>query len=200
MRVCLYVLCGHLLGKGWPLGSRLWCLLWVCHFPIGILGQVWYLIVSIPDLCTLTYFEPAYHEILVSNIWAASLWEVSDEPVYPCSLTRVFATGTHKVGTYNCRWSCSLCKQVVKIYSGSRIVNDRLNNHLCSECMHASVQLSNVQARLTVHNEWHSFIKNLWLNWRFSLALTICESWALFFVSSWCVNLIRVFLHIDTLH
>ena len=23
---------------------------------IGILGQVWYLIVSIPDLCTLTYF------------------------------------------------------------------------------------------------------------------------------------------------
>ena len=31
-------------------------LLWVCHFPIGILGQVWYLIVSIPDLCTLTYF------------------------------------------------------------------------------------------------------------------------------------------------
>ena len=28
----------------------------VCHFPIGILGQVWYLIVSDPDLCTLTYF------------------------------------------------------------------------------------------------------------------------------------------------
>ena len=28
----------------------------VCHFPIGILGQVWYLIVSIPDLCTLLTF------------------------------------------------------------------------------------------------------------------------------------------------
>ena len=56
VRVCLYVIWGHLLGKGWPLASRLWCLLWVCHFPIGILGQVWYLIVSIPDLCTLTYF------------------------------------------------------------------------------------------------------------------------------------------------
>ena len=26
VRVCLYVLCSHLLGKGWPLGSRLWCL------------------------------------------------------------------------------------------------------------------------------------------------------------------------------
>ena len=35
-----------------------WNLLWVCYFPIGILGQVWYLIVSIPDLCTLTYFDP----------------------------------------------------------------------------------------------------------------------------------------------
>ena len=55
--------CGHLLGEGWPLGSRLWCLLWVCHFPIGILGQVWYLIVSIPDLCTLTYFNPGINSI-----------------------------------------------------------------------------------------------------------------------------------------
>ena len=26
MRVCLYVPCGHLPGKGWPCGSRLWCL------------------------------------------------------------------------------------------------------------------------------------------------------------------------------
>ena len=31
-------------------------LLRVCHFPIGILDQVWYLIVLIPDFCTLTYF------------------------------------------------------------------------------------------------------------------------------------------------
>ena len=26
VRVCLYVPCGRLLGKGCPLGSRLWCL------------------------------------------------------------------------------------------------------------------------------------------------------------------------------
>ena len=32
-------------------------LLSVCHFPIGILGPVWYWIVSIPDLCNLTYFS-----------------------------------------------------------------------------------------------------------------------------------------------
>ena len=28
----------------------------MCHFPIGILGQVWYLIVSIPDLCIFITF------------------------------------------------------------------------------------------------------------------------------------------------
>ena len=71
VRVCLYVLRGHLLGKGWPLGFRLWCLLWVCHFPIGILGQVWYLIVSIPDLCNLTYFSMAHSTVL----WWSSLLE-----------------------------------------------------------------------------------------------------------------------------
>ena len=32
-------------------------LLWVCYFPIGILGQVWYLIVLIPDLCPLSYLN-----------------------------------------------------------------------------------------------------------------------------------------------
>ena len=32
------------------------CLNVFCHFPCGILGQLWYLIVSIPDLCRLSYF------------------------------------------------------------------------------------------------------------------------------------------------
>ena len=69
VRFCLYVLRGHLLGKGWPLGSRLWCLLWVCHFPIGILGQVWYLIVSIPDLCNLTYFDQDFHsDVIMTSV------------------------------------------------------------------------------------------------------------------------------------
>ena len=27
-------------------------------FPCGILGQVWYLIVLIPDLCRISYFDP----------------------------------------------------------------------------------------------------------------------------------------------
>ena len=29
----------------------------IVTFPYGLLGQVWYLIVSIPDLCLLAYFE-----------------------------------------------------------------------------------------------------------------------------------------------
>ena len=33
-----------------------------------------------------------------------------------------------------------------------------------------------------------------WLSLGFSLALTVCGSWALFFVSSWCVGLMRLFL------
>ena len=57
MHVCLFVPCGNVLGKSWPLGSLVVSHLYVCHFSIDILGQVWYLIVSIPDLCTLTYFH-----------------------------------------------------------------------------------------------------------------------------------------------
>ena len=34
VRVCLLIPCGHLLGKGWPLGSRLWCLIVKLSFPL----------------------------------------------------------------------------------------------------------------------------------------------------------------------
>ena len=50
-------------------------LLLACHFPIGILGQVWYLIVSIPDPCSLTYFYSGHgqfayktNDSMVANI------------------------------------------------------------------------------------------------------------------------------------
>ena len=39
-----------------------------------------------------------------------------------------------------------------------------------------------------------------WLNLRFSLALTIRESWALFIVSSLCVIVNWLYLRDDTLH
>ena len=60
--LCLLCLCARLfICALWsPAGKGLisWLSFVVSNFPIGILGQVWYLIVSIPDLCTLTYFVP----------------------------------------------------------------------------------------------------------------------------------------------
>ena len=42
-------------------------------FPCGILGQVWYLIVSIPDFCRLSYFVSYklknVHEVLVNCLF-----------------------------------------------------------------------------------------------------------------------------------
>ena len=57
LHVCSLQPCGHLLGKGLPLGSHV-CDVLLCFvtFPYGILGQVWCLIVSILDLCLLSYF------------------------------------------------------------------------------------------------------------------------------------------------
>ena len=64
--LCLLCLCARLfICALWsPAGKRLtsWLSFVVStvslSLPIGILGQVWCLIVSIPDLCTLTYFNP----------------------------------------------------------------------------------------------------------------------------------------------
>ena len=89
VRVCLYVPCGHLLVK--------WLTSWlsfvvsncafvtcVCHVPIGIIGQVWYLIVSIPNLCTLTYF---IHCRLLSITYTNSVSQKGNQltPNYRCS-------------------------------------------------------------------------------------------------------------------
>ena len=46
--------------------------LWSCHFPIGILGQVWCLIVSIPDLCLLLGVKD-YGQIYVQSVTNSSL-------------------------------------------------------------------------------------------------------------------------------
>ena len=50
--------CGHLLRKGWPLGSLV-CDVLLCFitFRWGGQGQLWYLSVSVPDLCILPYIK-----------------------------------------------------------------------------------------------------------------------------------------------
>ena len=68
--LCLLCFCVRLFicalwsPAGKELVSRLCCLTVTCHFPICILGQMWYLIVSILDLCTLTYFLKGIEAIL----------------------------------------------------------------------------------------------------------------------------------------
>ena len=50
-------------GKG--LTSWLLIVMFKCVFVIflcGILGQVWYLIVSIPDLCNISYFKNIFQD------------------------------------------------------------------------------------------------------------------------------------------
>ena len=56
--VCSLLHYGHLLGKDKALGSLV-CHTFLCFvtFPCGVLGQVLYLIVSIPDLCLLHFFD-----------------------------------------------------------------------------------------------------------------------------------------------
>ena len=67
VRVCLLIPCGHLLGKGWPLSGDCYCIFCIfATFPCGILGQVWYLIVSFPDLCRLSYFVVRMADILLN--------------------------------------------------------------------------------------------------------------------------------------
>ena len=52
----LSVHCSHLLGKGWPLGFLVCDVFLIfCHF-IGVVCDVWYLIVPVPDLCLFPHF------------------------------------------------------------------------------------------------------------------------------------------------
>ena len=55
-------------GKG--LTSWLFFVMFNCvfvTFPCGILGQVWYSIVSIPDLCRLSYFADMTESVFIST-------------------------------------------------------------------------------------------------------------------------------------
>ena len=115
--MCLVVTCWERAGL---LALLCGVLLWVCYFPICILGQVWYLIVSIPDLCTLTYlriffyFPENYsrrvckstHKIFlaltvsdtyeprhdISNNVVCATSRASDQPAHTPSLIRAFAS------------------------------------------------------------------------------------------------------------
>ena len=68
--VCSLQLCDHLLGKGWSFGSLV-CNVSMCFvcFPYDVLGQLWYLIVSISDLCLLLYLYHNCNLCLFCRVW-----------------------------------------------------------------------------------------------------------------------------------
>ena len=60
MHVCLLMPCGHLLGKGWPLGSRLWCLI------VTLSLSHWYPGSGVVLGCIDSWSLPSF---LLSNYW-----------------------------------------------------------------------------------------------------------------------------------
>ena len=66
MPLCASVYLCFVAGKG----LTSWLSFVVSNFPIGILGQVCYLIISITDICTLTYFvKNRYVFVLSAKKW-----------------------------------------------------------------------------------------------------------------------------------
>ena len=76
----LFMSCGcyafaSLIAALWS-SARKWLTSWLSFvmfncdfvtFPCGIRSQVWYLIVLIPDLCPLSYFENVYQRIILAK-------------------------------------------------------------------------------------------------------------------------------------
>ena len=89
VRVCLYVRCGHLLGKGWHLGSRLWCL------PVSLSLFHWYpesgVVLHCIDswFCTLTDFAQGHNPVTLVRLEPTPLClESSTHPLSHYALPR----------------------------------------------------------------------------------------------------------------
>ena len=55
-------------------------------FPCGILGLLWYMIVSFPDLCRLSYFDVNLCYCTVRAIISLSAFSMDHEMRQPCKL------------------------------------------------------------------------------------------------------------------
>ena len=80
MHICLSMPCGHLLGKGWPFASRLWCLivtLSLYHWYPGSVVVLDYIDSwSLPSFLLLYYaipFSPIKAVTTIHNNWAQRL-------------------------------------------------------------------------------------------------------------------------------
>ena len=82
-------------------------------FSCGILGQVWYLIVSIPDLCHIIYFEISWEADNSQKVLICSLYYVVEAKLWKYCLLRNIgdtlwfnAHGYLPVKPYICIGSC----------------------------------------------------------------------------------------------
>ena len=91
--VCFMEPCGNLMGKRWPLDS-LECdcfLLVIVTFQCVVLGQVWYLIILIPDICLLPYF---FNNLFLSKLTAFHLLSRNLFLYYVCNVKlQLYAKG-----------------------------------------------------------------------------------------------------------
>ena len=72
---CLVVTCWERADLLAPVGD-VYCI--SVTFPCGILGQVWYLIVSFPDLCILSYFKYITSPLIVTLLnWMHNVFCIS---------------------------------------------------------------------------------------------------------------------------
>ena len=116
-RVSYLLPCGHLKRNGWSLFAL------VCEvycdfvtFQFGILGQVWYLTVSIPYPCCLSYFVTSHQEYHTGQcltklsldfkllVIEKSLKRITYEYAYLCILTRPCFVPTHTKRTLVIIW------------------------------------------------------------------------------------------------
>ena len=75
VHVCLLMPCGHLLGKGWPLASRLWCLI------VKLSLSHWYQESSVVLDCIDSRSLPFYLLCANRNLWQSNRmdWTVSHQ-------------------------------------------------------------------------------------------------------------------------
>ena len=110
MCVCLYVLCGHLLGKGWPLGSRLWCL------TVSLSLSLWYPGSDVVLDCIDSW---SLHPYLLCLIW----FFASQSTFFLVMLARVFLGWTSKD-----KVSCSRTQQRASCEAG---IIDSYTSYFC---------------------------------------------------------------------
>ena len=83
--VCSLLPCDHLLGKGWPFGSRLRCLIMFCHLP----SIVSWVSPPVPTLWQVTVVLAAWNLHAILTFCASSNSRIQSEHFVPVKCIRV---------------------------------------------------------------------------------------------------------------